>query len=347
VSHPPPPFTHLRRLTDEGGLYEHALGVTPRPEHGYCLDDVARALVVVSRETDPDSARDDLADLSDLAGQYLSFVLAAQAGDGRFRNRRGADLSWRGQPSVEDCWGRGLWGLGAAISGHGELRQRHSALTAFERGAAWRSPHSRAMAFAALGAAEVLHVMPEHRGARELIAAAARMLGGPQAGDGWLWPEPRLTYANAALPEALLAAGAALDAPSLVADGLRLLGWLLEMQTLDGHLSVVPVGGRGPADSADTIPGFDQQPIEVAALADACRRAYVLTGEQCWADGVELAVSWFFGANDSGTSLYDADSGGGCDGLERDGRNENQGAESTLALVSTLQQARRVSLCTR
>ena len=338
MSHPPPPFTHLRHLTDEGGLYEHALGVTPRPEHGYCLDDVARALVVVSRETEPESTRDDL------FGHYLSFVLAAQADDGRFRNRRGADLRWRGQPSVEDCWGRGLWGLGAAVSGHGESRQRHSALTAFERGAGWRSPHSRAMAFAAIGAAEVLHVVPDLRGARELLTAAAQMIGRPQAGDGWPWPEPRLTYANAVLPEVLLAAGAALDAPALVADGLRLLGWLLDVQTLDGHLSVVPVGGRGPAD---TIPRFDQQPIEVAALADACARAYVLTGEQCWADGIELAVSWFFGANDSGTSLYDPGSGGGCDGLERDGRNENQGAESTLALVSTLQQARQVTLCNR
>jgi len=344
VSHPPPPFTHLRRLTDEGGLYEHAKGVTPRPEHGYCLDDVARALVVVSRETEPGSTQDDLADLSDLSGHYLSFVLAAQAGDGRFRNRRGADLSWRGQPSVEDCWGRGLWGLGAAVSGHGESSRRDLALTAFESGAGWRSPYTRAMAFAAVGAAEVLHVFPEHRGARELLAAAAKMIGRPQAGDGWPWPEPRLTYANAVLPEVLLAAGAALDAPSLVADGLGFLGWLLDVQTLDGHLSVVPVGGRGPAD---TVPGFDQQPIEVAALADACARAYALTGEQCWADGIELAVSWFFGANDSGTSLYDQDSGGGCDGLERDGRNENQGAESTLALLSTLQQARRVSLCAR
>ena len=335
MSYPSPTYTHLRRLTDEGGLYEHAQGTTMRREHGYCLDDVARALVILSRETEPDPTREDLRE------QYLSFVLAAQAGDGRFRNRRGTDLSWQGEPSVEDCWGRGLWGLGAAVSGHGES---HSALLAFERGAGWRSPHSRAMAFAALGAAEVLHVVPGHRGARELIAAAAQMIGAPEAGDGWLWPEPRLTYANAVLPEALLAAGAALDAPSLVAAGLRLLGWLLDVQTRDGHLSVVPVGGRGPAD---TVPGFDQQPIEVAALAEACGRAYVITGEQCWADGIELAVSWFFGANDSGTSLYDPDSGGGCDGLEREGRNENQGAESTLALVSTLQQARWLSLCTR
>jgi hypothetical protein len=334
VNQLPPSFKHLRRLTDEGGLYEHAQGTTPRREHGYCLDDVARALVVVSRDTEPAETHDDLRE------QYLSFVLAAQAGDGRFRNRRGTDLSWRGPLSVEDCWGRGLWGLGAAVSGRAQPRQRDTALTAFERGAGWRSPHSRAMAFAALGAAEVLRVVPEHRGARELIEAAAQMIGRAEFLNGWLWPEPRLTYANAVLPEALLAAGAALDAPSLVADGLLLLAWLLDAQTLDSHLSVVPVGGRAPADTA---PGFDQQPIEVAALAEACGRAYALTGEQRWADGIDLAASWFLGANDAHTPMYDADSGGGCDGLERGGRNENQGAESTLALISTMQQARRLS----
>lgn len=338
MTYPPPSFAHLRRLTDAGGLYEHAQGTTPRRDHGYCVDDVARALVVVCRESAQTTANHDLRE------QYLSFVLAAQAGDGRFRNRRDADLRWRGKPSVEDCWGRALWGLGSAVSSHDDPHRRDTALAAFERGARWRSPWSRAMAFAALGAAEVLQVLPEHPGARALIAAAAQLIGGPAASDGWRWPEPRLTYANAALPEVLLAAGAALGVPALVADGLQLLGWLLEAETSNGRLSVVPVGGRGPSDAG---PGFDQQPIEVAALADACARAYHLTGAHRWVDGIDLAVSWFLGANDAATSLSDPDSGGGYDGLECNGRNENQGAESTLALVSTLQQARKLALCTR
>jgi hypothetical protein len=349
VRYPSPSFRHLRHLTDEGGLYEHAQGTIARREHGYCLDDVARALVVVSRDTgdtgdagSPGGA--EPGENQDLCRQYLRFVLDAQADDGRFGNRRGADLGWRGRPCVEDCWGRGLWGLGAAVSGQGSSRHTDLALSAFGRGAAWRSPHSRAMAFAALGAAEVLRVAPGHRGARELIGAAALLIGRAADSQVWPWPEPRLTYANAALPEAMLAAGAALENPSLVANGLRLLGWLLDIQTLHGHLSVVPVGGRGVADPP---PGFDQQPIEAAALADACARAYALTGEQRWAEGIDLAASWFLGNNDVGVSLFDPDSGGGCDGLERDGRNENQGAESTLALISTMQQARRLSLCHR
>jgi hypothetical protein len=319
---PAPPFGHLRRLTDAGGLHEHARGTSPHRPHGYCVDDAARALVVVCRE--------GTAEVADLREQYLAFVLAAQSGDGRFRNRRGVDLRWRGRPSTEDCWGRALWGLGwAADDPH--------ALAAFERGARLRSPYPRSTAFAALGAAEVVARQPGHGVALDLLAAAAELIGRPGAAPGWPWPEPRLTYANAALPDALLAAGAALGAPRILDDGLALLGWLLDLQTRDGRLSVVPSGGRGPTDPA---PGFDQQPIEVAALADACARAHALTGDGRWREGLERAAAWFLGANDAGTALHDPASGGGCDGIHRSGRNENQGAESTLALVSTWQHAR-------
>jgi len=141
------------------------------------------------------------------------------------------------------------------------------------------------------------------------------------------------------VPEVLLAAGQMLGRDDLTAVGLDLLGWLLAVQTRDGHLSVVPVGGRGPGDTA---PAFDQQPIEVAALADACARAHDVTGQARWAAAVRLAAGWFTGDNDIHTPLLDTASGGGCDGLHRDRRNENQGAESTLALVSTLQQAARL-----
>jgi hypothetical protein len=340
VKLPAPSFAHLRRLTDDKGLFEHAQGLVARRDGGYCVDDVARALVVVSREPVPS----DGSELQGLGEMYLFFLLAAQAGDGRFRNRLGLDRRWQDHPAVEDCWGRALWGLGAAASGRLAARSRDAALEAFALGARWRSPWRRPMAFAALGAAEVLRVLPDHHDARSLLSAAADRIGRPRASQSWPWPEDRLTYANAVLPEALLAAGAALDDQSLRADGLLLLGWLLDVETRDGHLSVTPVGGRGPSDVA---PAFDQQPIEVAALADACARAYAVTGESRWADGLELAVTWFLGANDVGMSLYDPVSGGGCDGLERLGRNENQGAESTLAVLSTLQQGRLLPVPSR
>ncbi len=336
MTFPAPSFTHLRRLTDEGGLYEHARWAGVRREHGYCVDDVARALVVVCREADPPAVADGLRE------QYLGFVLEAQGADGRSRNRRGADLRWWDRPGVEDCWGRALHGLGAAVACRAAPHLHEEALAAFERGARWRSPHRRATAFAAVGAAEVLGAVPGHAGARALLADAAASLRRPadRSAAPWPWPEPRLTYANAAVPEALVAAGAALGDARLLDEGLHLLGWLLEVQTRQRHLSLVPVGGWGPGDLLDAGPGFDQQPIEAGALADACARAAAVTGDEAWLAGVRLAAEWFLGANDVGTPLLDPLTGGGCDGLHRRGRNENQGAESTLALLSTLQQAR-------
>src|SRR6478672_3084626 len=182
---------------------------------------------------------------------------------------------------------------------------------------------------------------------RALPRANAERSGGngvavpaPNGDAAWPWPEPRLTYANAVLPEAMIAAATALDDATLCRRGLDLLAWLVEFETADGHLSPTPVAGRGAEDAK---PGFDQQPIEVSTLADACARASAVDANPIWPDGVRAAAAWFEGDNDAGMTMWDPDTGGGYDGLHADGVNLNQGAESTMAVISTLQQARRLS----
>ncbi len=321
-------YEHLYRLSDGTGLFEHAELTEPRTGHGYCVDDVARGLLVAAREQEPSD------ELIALARMYLRFVTDAQVSDGRFHNRRGLDLRWEDEANLEDCWGRALWGLGTAVSRAPALAER--ALAHFDVSVSRRSPHPRAMAFAALGAAEVLIARPGHLEARSLLADTAIFIGVPSADPDWCWPEPRLRYANAVLPEALLAAGSLLGDTRVLTDGLAMLGWLLDVETSGDHLSVTPVGGWALGEPR---PGFDQQPIEVAALADACARAYDITGDRRWLDGVRRCSGWFLGDNDAQVALHDPVSGGGCDGLEVFGRNDNQGAESTLAMISTFQQA--------
>ena len=214
---------------------------------------------------------------------------------------------------------------------------RQTALRHFELAATQRSPYRRSMAFAAFGAANLLAINPRHELARLLLVDAAAAIGRPHDDPDWPWPEQRLSYANAALPEALLAAGDLLDRSDLVEDGLILLRWLFHRETLDGHLSPTPVGGAGRDDRA---PAFDRQPIEIAAMADACHQAAITTHDRHWLCGVDLAARWFAGDNDLGIVMWDPASGGGYDGLQSAGPNLNQGAESTLALVSTLQRAR-------
>jgi len=338
VNCPPPPFGHLLRLTDHIGLFEHADGPMPLREHGYCVDDVARGLVVVCREPSPRH------ELVTLGRRYLYFLAQAQAQEGRFRNRLGYDRRWRDDPGTQDCWGRALWGLGTAAARGPAAAMREESLARFGSGAKFRSEWPHAMAFAALGAAEVLDILPDHPAALGLLGAAVGVIGKPSASAAWPWPAPRLSYANAAIAEAVIVAGWRLDLDPVLRDGLRMLEWLLAGETRNGHLSVVPAGGWGQGERR---PGFDQQPIEVAALADACARAAAVTGDSSWLNGVGMCVAWFLGDNDAQIPLLDAQTAGGHDGLGPAGRNRNQGAESTLAMISVLQQGCRLSAVRR
>jgi hypothetical protein len=326
-----PSFAHVLSMSDGIGMFEHADHATPRHEHGYCTDDMARLLIVAVREPDRSQA------VRELARTAFRFLAASQSTTGRTRNRRAADGRWQGRHGVDDCWGRSVWAFGTAARLAPEDWMRASATSYFNHGVKQRSPHRRSMAFAALGAAETIASDSRHHRAADLLADAVVSIGPLSPEPGWPWPEPRLAYANAALPDALIAAGHALDRGDVLDDGLLLLHWLLDHETVDGHLSPTPVGGAGRGDG----PGrFDQQPIEVAALADACARAEAVTGDESWRRGVDLAIDWFAGGNDLAAVMWDPDTHGGYDGLTPTGPNVNQGAESTLALISTLQHAR-------
>ena len=157
VTTPPPNFDHLLRLTDRRGTFEHACLAEPQPEHGYCTDDVARVLVVATREPDPEQT------LNGLVGGAVRFLNAAQALTGACRNRMDSTGRWTDEPSTEDCWGRCVWGLGTAAAHSHVGIVRKLAVIQFERAAQERSVHPRAMAFAALGAAELLSARTPHR----------------------------------------------------------------------------------------------------------------------------------------------------------------------------------------
>jgi len=336
---PAPVFTHLLRLTDRNGLYEHARFTTPRPEHGYCADDVARALVVVLREPARTSA------LEAAAETYLGFLEEAVTADGSVRNRRSTAGDWDADGSTGDCWGRTVNALGFAARAGTTRLSRHRARRAFLRAAQARSADVRASAFAAIGAAEFLRgrVGPPTAAGSLLAECLDRIPRGVSA--GWEWPEPRLRYANAALCDALIYGGGILGRPDDVAEGLRTLAVLLEIETgARGHLSVTGTQGRGPGEPG---PLWDQQPIEPAVIADACAHAAQVTGNPLWRRRVDLACAWFLGANDADVVLYDTATGAGHDGLQPGGRNQNCGAESTLAALGTVQHARAMSALRR
>jgi len=343
----PPPISvdHLVAMTGRYGLFEHARGRDPRTEHGLCVDDIARELGLLVREPRRTETLDRLTELA------LEVIDHAVAPTGAVHNRMSPTGAWSDRPATGDWWGRAIAGLGAAARWAPTPTQRARALRAFLRAARNRSAHVRSCAFAVIGAVDVLAIDLEVdlqgaslRGAVDLRladAAARSMLRDCLARiprtpiDGWGWSEPRLRYANGALCAAVIAGGDALGDPAIVEDGLAMLAALLRIETSpSGWLSVVGTAGRGPGEPG---PLWDQQPIEPAAIADACAVALRVTGDERWARGIDLAWGWFLGRNDAGVPMIDLAAGAGYDGLEPAGRNVNCGAESTIAALGTQQ----------
>lgn len=325
-------YQHLLAMSDEIGLFEHALFDAPRVDHGYCVDDVARGLIVVVRELNPSEV------VQSATKTYLDFVDDAVTDDGRVHNRRNAQGVWTDQPSVGDWWGRAIWASGVAATLMREEGLQQQAQATAMRAMRQHSSHVRANVFASIGAAELLLRSPDDDFSRQfLLRTMAKIPLAPSS--TWDWPEAQLRYANGSYADAIIATGKALDDDGLLNRGLELLSFLLTHETNDGRLSVTGVGGSGPLSPR---PQFDQQPIEVAALADASARAYDITGDNRWLESVGMAWAWFDGDNDSRVHMYEHSSGAGFDGLERGGRNENRGAESTLAALNTLQHVTRL-----
>lgn len=328
-----PGYRHLLRMSDSRGIFEHAKLSRPRLEHGYCTDDNARLAIVASR------GPVDLTGGRVLVRLGTRFVLDALAPDGSVRNRMNCRGLWEDEPALEDAWGRAVWALGTVAARATEEWLRREALDGYRRALGARSGHLMSNAFAALGAAEVLRADPEHVPSRTFLYETGLGIASRVSAGSWPWPENRLRYSNATLPEVMIAAGMSSGDRLLMESGVGLLEWLWRQETTSGRLSVTPAGGRGPGDPR---PAFDQQPIEVVAMADACDRARAVTGSAIWAERVAVCASWFLGNNDVAVPMVDFRTSGGYDGLQPHGPNLNQGAESTLAMIATMQRARNV-----
>lgn len=328
------PLTHLKRMSTSVGLYEHANLEEPRPEHGYCVDDVSRGLILLCNESDLDE------DSLQLINVYLGFTLKAIAPDGRCHNRMNTQGVWTDRPSTDDCWGRALWALGVCAVNAPEEIQRRRALEGFRTLALASTRNLMALVFAALGAGEVLLADPKNASARKIMIETRRRVVPLDSSASWYWPESRLRYSNGSVAQAVLLAGQSLNDEATIKMGLRMLEFLIDIETHGDHFSVTPVGGRGPDEDK---PGFDQQPLELAAIANACMRAWTITGDDKWLGEIERAWHWFLGVNDVGIKMFISDTGAGYDGLHQGGPNFNQGAESTISMLSTAQQLRQLA----
>ena len=344
-------------MTDDTGMLQHATFSIPRYDDGYCLDDNARALLLMTLLEE--AGTDDPAVVRALASRYLAFVSHAfDRTSGRFRNflsygaavARGARV--RGQPRP------------GAVGARRRRRPRRRSRPA--------QPRRRAVPCRAAGghgvhqparvgvrAARHRRVparVPgrQHRRRRCAPISRTRLLGlfqrtsnaglavvrglrdvlqrAPVAGAHRLW------RAHAARPRWSMPACA------------RSNGWCRCSRPADGDFA--PIGSNGFFRAGRARGGV--RSAAGRGLRDRARPAstrYRVSGDARWVEHGRRAFDWFLGQNQLQQWLYDASTGGCRDGLHADRVNQNQGAESTLSFLLALVEMRADSRggrpCTR
>lgn len=329
---------HLRLLTDDTGLLQHARFIVPDRNHGYSTDDNARGLIALLMAQDIVS---DNGLLNLLMSRYLSFLdYAFNEKTGRFRNFMSYDRTWLEDTGSEDSHGRTLWGLGVAVASSKQESLVGMALDLFERALPtignFSSP--RALAFGLMGISAYLQRFGGDSNTRRIGKILAEQLFHmyeSYATDEWPWIGDKLTYVNGKIPHALIVAGRDFERGEMVEAGLRSLEWLVQIQKdPSGHFA--PIGNNGWYPRNGKKARFDQQPIEAEAMIEACITAYSVSQDEKWITEATRCFDWFLGRNDLGTPIYDYTTGGCRDGLQPDGVNQNQGAESTLSWLLSL-----------
>jgi hypothetical protein len=282
-----------------------------------------------------------------LATTYAAFLdYAFNPKLARFHNFLGIDRRWLDEKGSEDCHGRAIWALGAAV-GHpphwsSQAKAERLFVQALPAVRQFTSP--RAWAFTLIGIDDYLRQRKDDRTATQVRAELTGRLMAlldQVAGPGWTWFEEGLTYDNAKLAHALIVSGHAAGQKRVYERGIEALRWLVDVQTSQ-HGKLRPIGSNGFYPRNGARADYDQQPIEAHTTVSACLAAYRTTSDPWWYEQAQRAFDWFLGWNDLGEELYCPQTGGCRDGLHVDRSNQNQGAESMLAFLLSLTEMRLI-----
>jgi hypothetical protein len=328
---------HLDRMTDSTGLIQHAIYHVPRRESGYTTDDNARALRLCVRlwSRYPDEL------LLNRIVRYLSFLEHARCPVRGFHNFLSYQRDWLDAAGTGDCQGQAVLALaevlGSRLPNGFRLLARELIEAVLPALAELRS--IRAQAYVILAWGQLHRAGVPNMDALETVAcsAAQRLVECYQRSErpDWQWFESRLTYANAVLPHALFVAARCWPEGALLEVAVPSFAFLDRVTTSQDVFW--PVGNQDWYPRGEEKAMYDQQPVEAATMAEAALAAFELLGDENYLETFQRAHDWFHGRNSLNCSLVDVRYGACCDGLQANGVNRNQGAESTLAYLWSAQ----------
>jgi hypothetical protein len=303
-------LSHILRMTDDIGIFEHCKFTMPDPAEGYTTDDNARALQLMLRlrKTHPEA--------TPLISVYTRFLLDAATKKG-FHNDRKADGTWEDEGGIGDWFGRAM----IALSGTPLFDEKLPLITKVQ------SFHTVALLL------EALCQRPNPMVTSGMISDLASILVDAYkkySDSTWHWFEDGLTYENARLPEALLLAYTKTGKQEYRDIGLVALDFLVS-HTFDEKKGMFTfIGNNGWFHKGRQKAVFAQQPVDAAATVEACCTAYRVTKDTTYKTLAQKAFAWYQGLNIYGACLIDKKTGGVLDGLEESGVSLNEGAESVI-----------------
>lgn len=325
---------HIKKMTDEFGMFQFCKLNRPDPNSGYTLDDNARALIALCQDYKHTRDIEDLKYIS----IYLNFLAYCQVAEGKFLNYVDVNRNFTPQNNavnLEDSSGRAIWALGYLISLAPILPSSFTkkATDVFQKALLQTEKmHSpRAMAFVIKGLYYYNREMqsPENSNQIKLFADRLVNMYKHEAHEGWNWFESYMTYANSVLPEALLCAFAVTKNEEYASIAKESFDFLLANTFSENQIHVV--SNRTWHIKGQEKDKYGEQPIDVAYTILALRKFHDIYKEEEYLNKMEIAFNWFLGNNHLQQIIYNPCTGGCFDGLEENNVNLNQGAESTLS----------------
>ncbi|MCK9321708.1 MAG: glycosyl transferase, partial [Bacteroidales bacterium] len=327
---------HIKRLTDDTGIIQHAKFGIPNLKEGYCLDDNSRALLMalMTYKVKKDGFALKLCPI------YLSYIHYMQNPDGSFRNFLSFSRQFLDEVGSEDSFGRTIWAIGYMLNNSPNDSYYQIGRLIFDKATPFfdNLKSIRSIANTIIGISHYLRSNMSDEVMIERLRKLTQVLIEQyelNSHDNWNWFEELLAYDNAILPLAMLHAAEILNEDSIKKIAFESMQFLTDHTMSQGYLSIIGNEKWYKKDGERSM--FAQQPIDAMAMVLMFRQAYNISNNKDYLSKLFKSFKWFLGENDLRMSLFNYETKGCFDGLESYGINQNQGAESTLAyLISYL-----------
>ena len=334
-------LSYIEILTNPTGIFQHAKFNIPDYNHGYCLDDNCRALLLLLKgqeSVDPAKA-------TKLISTYLAYIYYSQNSDGTFRNFMSYDLNFLESIGSDDSMGRTLWILGYLLSRPESAQFHNISKEIFDR----TIPHLkycksvRAISFYILGLLYFLEKYPENKTPIHQLETFCDFLIHEYkvcSTENWHWFEEVISYDNAIIPLSLLKASRYFKNAGLQKIGLESADFLDKILYRNGHFA--PIGNQNWYKKHGEISAYGQQPVEVCSSIYLYQELRHHNTQINCKERIRDSFLWFLGKNDLNISLFDHENIACYDGLEQYGINKNQGAESNIVFWLSYLEVKKV-----